>query len=182
MNTLKTNSFNIQLVNNTKILFYKNFIIVNGKKGIICYSKFKDIQKYTIVLKQGFLFLTIKHKKNILKLYNLLKYLIFGVNFFFTKKLYIVGVGLRSWVKKLSNNQKILLIKGGYSQDVSIILPPCISIFCLRQTVILIRGLNKETVNQFASIIRLHKKPDKFRGIGLQYQNEIVLLKVGKKN
>lgn len=182
MNIFKTHdSFNIQLVNNTKILFYKNFILVKGNKGIVCYSKFKDKQKYSIILKKGFLFINAKYTKHILKLYNLFKYLIFGVNFFFSKKLYIIGVGLRAWVKKLNNN-KFLLIKSGYSQDISICLPKSITVFCLRQTLLLIRGLHKETVNQLASIIRLHKKPDSFRGRGVQYKNEIIFLKVGKKN
>jgi large subunit ribosomal protein L6 len=181
MHTLQTHSFNIQLINNTKILFYKNLILVKGTKGIICYSKFKDMQKYTIILKQGFLFINIKNTTNILKLYNLFKYLIFGVNFLFSKKLQIVGTGLRFWVKQLDKHSKVLLIKGGYSQDIAILLPRSITIFCLRQTLLLVRGLNKETVNQWTSTIRLKKKPDKFRGKGLQYKNEVIQLKIGKK-
>lgn len=94
----------------------------------------------------------------------------------------MVGIGLKAWIKTLKNTQKILLIKAGFSEDLLINIPKSILIFSLRPTIILIRCLSKEKATQFASLVRLHKKPENYKGIGIQYQDERLLLKPGKKN
>jgi large subunit ribosomal protein L6 len=188
MFALQNYSFNIQILDYTKILFYNNFIIVNGPRGVVSYTMFNIQKKYTITLKRSLIMAVVKTKFNIkngnrlLKLHNLLKNLMLGVNFFFSKKLFLIGVGIRSWTKKLKHDKRILIIKGGYSEDIFIVVPTNITVFCLRPTLLLIRGLNKEIVSQFTNFVRLHKKPDKFRGVGFQYKNEALFLKAGKKN
>ena len=76
----------------------------------------------------------------------------------------------------------MLLIKVGFSEDLCIKIPKSFLIFSLRPNLLLIRGLTKEKVNQFASFIRLHKKPKPYKGIGIQYYGENFVLKPGKKN
>lgn len=182
MKKLKKQSIVIKLIENTRVLFFENFLIINGPKGMLAYPKNKG--KYTIILKEHFfvILLEIENLNEKSKLSNLVKNLIFGVHFFFSKKLVLVGIGLRSWIKAFKNNKKVLLIKVGFSEDLSIVIPKAILVFSLRPTILLIRGLNKEKVNQFSSFIRLCKKPEKYKGIGIQYQNEVLLLKPGKKN
>lgn len=185
MNFKKKGSVTIQLFENTQILYYQNFIILKGKRGSIAYL-FRDPQRYSLIVKTNKIFIfdtavSIKPKSQLLRLVHLVKSLMFGVHFFFSKKLSFVGVGLRCWLKSDKNKKKVLLIKVGFSEDICIFVPKTVSVFCLRPTLILIRGLNKERVHQFASLIRSHKKPDSYRGRGIQYSGEIITLKTGKK-
>lgn len=183
MKNRKKQSITIKLAKDTRILFFENYLIVKGHKGTIAYPGFKDKNKYTLILKKNCITISIGcFLTNKLKLANLIQNLVFGVHFLFSKKLIFMGIGLRSWIKTLKDNKKILLIKAGFSQDISIIIPKSILVFSLRPTVILIRGLNNEKITQLASFIRSHKKPENYKGIGIQYQNESLLLKPGKKN
>lgn len=187
MTKFKKHEIIIRLLTNTQVLFYKNSIIVKGPKGIVSYSNFKNFSKYDITLEKHVIRISINYSNNqknanLTQMSNLIKNLIFGVHFLFSKKLILVGIGLKTWIKKLKDNQKVLLIKAGFSQDLFINIPSSILVFSLRPTLLLIRSLSKEKANQFSSFIRLHKKPEKYKGIGIQYQNEVLLLKPGKKN
>lgn len=184
MKKLKKQFINIKLDKNTRILFFENYLIVKGPKGTIAYSGFKDSDRYILIMKKNCIQISIDYffLKNKLKLVNLIYDLIFGVQFLFSKKLIFIGIGLRTWIKKLKNNKKILLIKLGFSEDVLITIPKCILVFPLRTNVLLIRGLSNQKVSQFSSFIRSHKKPESYKGIGIQYQNEAIRLKSGKKN
>lgn len=179
-------SFIINLLNKTHIFFYKNFIIVKGPRGIICYSKFNDYSKYKVIFNKNFLTISFidnlinENNLKLTKLNDLIEKLMFGVNYFFSKKLFFIGIGLKAWIKTISINKKILVIKIGFSNDLLIAIPKSILIFALKSNILLIKGLSKEKIYQFASFIRLHKKPESYKGYGIQYKNEKLILKQGK--
>lgn len=180
----KNHSFTIKLSKQTRVLFYKRFIIIKGTKGKIKTLLFLNNNEYYFKLTKASLNLyqkTLLHK-NVLQIYNAILHIILGVNFLFSKKILFMGVGFRIWLKEIKNKSKILVLKVGFSQDIYIQIPKYIIVFSLRPTLLLIRGLNKYNVYQFCSFIRSHKKPDKYKGKGIQYQNESILLKPGKKN
>nr|YP_009476616.1 ribosomal protein L6 [Chroomonas placoidea]AVM81109.1 ribosomal protein L6 [Chroomonas placoidea] len=184
------NTLQLKLRKETQVFFIKHFIFLKGPRGIILYSFFKEYAKYDLTLEKNLLTISrnlMNNKVGLvafdkLKLSNLITNLIEGVHFFFSKKLLLVGIGLRAWIKTLKNNQKVLLIKVGFSEDLCIKIPKSFLVFSLRSNLLLIRGLNKEKINQFAGFVRLHKKPKPYKGIGIQYHEENFILKLGKKN
>lgn len=192
MNFIKNKYFKINLLENTKIFFFKQNMVISGPRGLIVYKNLINYQNFSFSISKTDLSCfqnnnrqidKNKDIKNFLKLYNLLNTLINNVHFFFSKKLILVGVGMRAWVKHLQKEQKnILLIKIGFSKDLYIEIPQNLIVFSLRPTLILIRGLNKEAVTLFSSSIRKLKQPDCYKGKGLQYKNESISLKPGKKS
>lgn len=192
MNSITNKYFKINLLDNTRIFFFKHNMIVSGPRGLIVYKSLANYQNFTFILSKTNLLCyqthfnelaAILNNNNSLKLYNLLTTLINNVHYFFSKKLILVGVGMRAWVKYIEKEKKyILLIKIGFSRDLYIQIPQNLIIFSLRPTLLLIRGLNKEVVSLFSSSIRKLKRPDCYKGKGLQYKNEIISLKPGKKS
>jgi large subunit ribosomal protein L6 len=192
MNFIKNKHFKINLIENTKIFFFKHNILISGPRGIIIYNNLINYQNFTFFVSKTELSCfqnskinknKCKDSKNSLKLYNLLDTLINNVHYFFSKKLILVGVGMRAWIKYNQKEQKnLLLIKVGFSKDLYIEIPQNLIVFSLRPTLILIRGLNKEVVTLFSSSIKKLKQPDCYKGKGLQYKNEIISLKPGKKS
>jgi large subunit ribosomal protein L6 len=176
--------FKVTFSKKTAIIFYNNNIIINGTYGTIVFSRFLNKNKYIINLTENSVSISKKNAiaySKLLKLINLLKIIFFGVNFLFSKKISLVGIGFRIWIKNLKNI-KVLLIKVGFSKDLYIPIPNNIIIYSLRPTLILIRGLQKFKVNQFCSFIRWFKKPDAFKGKGILFKDEIIFLKPGKQN
>jgi ribosomal protein L6P/L9E len=136
-----TNTIQIKLIKETQVFFLKHFMFIKGPRGIVLYSSLKACSKYSIVLEKNCLtirrnfFNTEKNLKLIKsdnsQLLNLIKNLIAGVQFFFSQKLLLVGIGLKAWIKTLKNNQKVLLIKVGFSEDLCIKIPKSFLIFSL---------------------------------------------------
>ncbi len=90
----------------------------------------------------------------------------------------IIGVGY-----KANTNEKgtFLNLKLGFSHDVTLQVPPCIRVFCLKPTLICCTGTNVQNVTQFAALIKSCKPPEVYKGKGIRYRNENIVRKVGKK-
>lgn len=98
-----------------------------------------------------------------------------GVSRGFEKKLEIVGIGYRSELK--GNNLALYL---GYSHPVDFPLPKGISAEIEKQTLLTIKGIDKELVGQVAAKIRDLRKPDPYKGKGVKYAGEVLRKKAGK--
>jgi large subunit ribosomal protein L6 len=98
-----------------------------------------------------------------------------GVSKGFEKKLEIVGIGYRSEVKGST-----LALYLGYSHPVNFPLPEGISAEVEKQTLLTIKGINKELVGQIAAKIRDLRKPDPYKGKGVKYAGEVLRKKAGK--
>lgn len=98
-----------------------------------------------------------------------------GVNKPFEKRLIIEGIGYRA---EVSDNNFILNI--GFSHPVTVAIPEGIQVTVEKNTIIIL-GINKETVGQFAATVRSHKKPEPYKGKGIRYEGEIVRRKQGKR-
>ena len=110
----------------------------------------------------------------------LLKQTILEVSVLFCKKLQFMGVGYRVFLVEVSD-RKLLQFKLGYSHDIYFKIPENITIFCLKSNKIFISGNFYEYVSQIASSIRSYKTPEPYKGKGILYENEKILLKEGKK-
>lgn len=106
----------------------------------------------------------------------LLKNMLKGVVSGFEKKLTIFGVGYRANLQGTSLNLAL-----GYSHPVVYDAPQGIKIEVPSQTEIIVKGLNKEMVGQAAAVIRSFRKVERYKGKGIRYADEVVILKETKK-
>ncbi len=99
-----------------------------------------------------------------------------GVSAGFERRLNLVGVGFRAQVQ--GNALKLQL---GFSHDVLHEIPDGIKIECPTQTEIVVRGADKQVVGQVAAEIRAYREPEPYKGKGVRYADERVILKETKK-
>jgi large subunit ribosomal protein L6 len=99
-----------------------------------------------------------------------------GVSKGFEKKLALVGVGYRAQAQGGSLNLTL-----GFSHPVVHKMPAGIKAETPTQTEILIKGIDKQKVGQVAAEVRAYRKPEPYKGKGVRYADEIVVLKETKK-
>ncbi|HEY3809575.1 MAG TPA: 50S ribosomal protein L6 [Steroidobacteraceae bacterium] len=99
-----------------------------------------------------------------------------GVTKGYERKLELVGVGFRAAVAG-----KALNLTLGFSHPVSFQIPEGISIETPTQTEILIKGNDRQRVGQTAAEIRGIRPPEPYKGKGVRYSDEQIILKEGKK-
>ncbi len=98
-----------------------------------------------------------------------------GVTEGFSKALEIQGVGYRAEVKG-----KVLVIRVGYSHPVEMPIPEGLSVKVDANTKLVVEGIDKQLVGQFAADIRSVRPPEPYKGKGIRYRGERVRRKVGK--
>jgi large subunit ribosomal protein L6 len=99
-----------------------------------------------------------------------------GVSKGFERKLTLVGVGFRAQVQG-----DALKLQLGFSHDIVHSMPAGIKVECPTQTEIIIKGANKQVVGQVAAEIRAYRKPEPYKGKGVRYADERVIIKETKK-
>jgi large subunit ribosomal protein L6 len=99
-----------------------------------------------------------------------------GVTQGFMKKLLLVGVGYRAAVQGSKLNLTL-----GFSHPVAYDIPQGITISTPTQTEIVIEGIDKQKVGQVASEVRAYRPPEPYKGKGVRYSDEKVILKETKK-
>jgi large subunit ribosomal protein L6 len=99
-----------------------------------------------------------------------------GVTKGFERKLNLVGVGYRAQAQ--GNTLKLQL---GFSHDVIYQLPEGVKAETPTQTEILIKGSNKQQVGQVAAEVRAYRSPEPYKGKGVRYSDEVVIIKETKK-
>ncbi len=102
--------------------------------------------------------------------------MVHGVSVGFEKKLSLVGVGY----KAQANNQKLNLSLG-FSHPIDLDIPEDIKAATPTPTEVLITGANKQRVGQIAAEIRAYRPPEPYKGKGVRYFDEVVILKETKK-
>lgn len=96
----------------------------------------------------------------------------------YTCYLEIVGVGYRAAAE---SDNTVLRLKLGLSHDVVLKAPKGVRVFCFKPTLICCAGINKSSLTQFAAQIRASKPPEVYKGKGIRFRNELIVLKQGKK-
>jgi large subunit ribosomal protein L6 len=99
-----------------------------------------------------------------------------GVSTGFQRKLNLVGVGFRAQVQG-----DALKLQLGFSHDILHSMPEGIKAECPTQTEIIIKGANKQVVGQVAAEIRAYREPEPYKGKGVRYADERVIIKETKK-
>ena len=106
---------------------------------------------------------------------SLIANMITGVSEGYEKKLEINGVGYRAQKKG-----KEITFNLGFSHPVVMTDPEGIETVLEGQNVIIVKGIDKEKVGQYAAEIRELRKPEPYKGKGIKYADEVIRRKVGK--
>jgi len=99
-----------------------------------------------------------------------------GVSKGFERKLTLVGVGYRAQAQGDKLNLSL-----GFSHPIVYQLPAGVKAETPSQTEIVIKGADKQKVGQVAAEVRGHKPPEPYKGKGVRYADEVVVLKETKK-
>lgn len=157
-------------------------VIVKGPKGELSYELHPDV-----TVKQEDSQILVSPKEQLSKkradlaraFWGLTRTLLFnmiqGVSQGYEKQLEIEGTGYRAAVEGNSLNLSL-----GFSHPVSLRIPEGIS--CeVQKNVIIVSGVNKELVGEFAASIRRKRPVEPYKGKGIKYVGEVVRRKEGKK-
>ena len=99
-----------------------------------------------------------------------------GVSKGFERKLNLVGVGYRAQAQGENLNLSL-----GFSHPVVHKMPAGIKVETPTQTEILVKGIDRQKVGQVAADIRAYRPPEPYKGKGVRYADEVVVLKETKK-
>jgi large subunit ribosomal protein L6 len=99
-----------------------------------------------------------------------------GVTKGFERKLALVGVGYRAQAQGDRLNLTL-----GFSHPVVHQMPKGVKVETPTQTEILIKGLDKQLVGQVAATVRAYRPPEPYKGKGVRYADEVIVLKETKK-
>jgi len=102
--------------------------------------------------------------------------MVVGVSDGFERKLELVGVGYRAKAQGKKLNLTL-----GFSHPVNYAVPEGITVETPSQTEVLIKGIDKQKVGQVAAEIRRYRPPEPYKGKGVRYAGERVVLKEAKK-
>jgi large subunit ribosomal protein L6 len=104
---------------------------------------------------------------------------IYGMSYIYVKRLLFVGVGYRARLAKKDN--KTIILRLGYSHEISVKIPENISLRIVKRNNIILNSNDFEGVSQFAYALRSYRKPEPFKGKGVVIKGEEVRRKEGKK-
>ncbi|MCR5691822.1 MAG: 50S ribosomal protein L6 [Eubacterium sp.] len=105
----------------------------------------------------------------------LIQNMIIGVTEGYEKRLEVNGVGYRA-----AKQGKKLTLSLGYSHPVEMEDPEGIDVTVDGQNLIIVSGIDKEKVGQYAAEIREKRAPEPYKGKGIKYVDEVIRRKVGK--
>ncbi|MDU0810365.1 MAG: 50S ribosomal protein L6 [Burkholderia sp.] len=119
-----------------------------------------------------------KYKENVLlnTIRAIIENSIFGVTKGFERKLILVGIGYRAQAQIDRLNLSL-----GFSHPIIYQMPDGIKVETPTQTEILIKGIDKQKIGQVVAEIRRYRPPEPYKGKGVRYANEIVIIKETKK-
>jgi large subunit ribosomal protein L6 len=98
-----------------------------------------------------------------------------GVTQGYEKRLEISGVGYLAAIQG-----KTLQLRVGYANELHVPIPEGLEVTCPDQQHIVVRGVDKQKVGNFAAAVRALRKPDPYKGKGIRYQGEHIRMKEGK--
>ncbi|MEZ0232328.1 MAG: 50S ribosomal protein L6 [Methylophilaceae bacterium] len=102
--------------------------------------------------------------------------MVHGVSQGFTRKLNLVGVGYKAQAQGTTLNLEL-----GYSHPVNHKMPDGVTVQTPTPTEIVLTGVDKQVIGQVAAQIRAYRSPEPYKGKGVRYSDEVVIIKETKK-
>lgn len=155
-----------------------NVVTIKGGKGSLSLELNNEIQLeqvenlVTVVARSGSRFAAAMSGTTRALLANMVR----GVSEGFVRKLQLVGVGYRA---QMQGNKLNLTL--GFSHPVVYDVPEGVSVETPSQTEVVVAGIDKQKVGQVAAEIRHFRPPEPYKGKGVRYADERVMLKEAKK-
>lgn len=177
------NNIEVFYCNEKKILLFKGLIEQKSLKihNFLKIHSFK--KKIELTLDNGQKLSTLKKKKR-KSIQNttvsLIKQLLIESITIVYQKLKFIGVGYRAFPVENFEDQLVIL-KLGYSHPIYFKIPSKIKIFSLKFTTLFLSSYSYQQLTLSASKIRSNKVPEPYKGKGILYTNEKIILKEGKK-
>ena len=154
-----------------------NQVTVKGPKG-----ELKRVLPAEMIIKKEGEEITVSRPNDLKKMKSLhgltrtlINNMIIGVTEGYTKELEVNGVGYRA--AKQGNK---LVLSLGYSHPVEMEDPAGLEVIVDGQNKIIVKGIDKEKVGQYAAEIREKRAPEPYKGKGIKYVDEVIRRKVGK--
>jgi len=110
----------------------------------------------------------------------LLKQMLLEISFLSCKKLKLVGVGFKVSLLKILDFD-LLYFKLGHSHAIYFRVPKALNVYCLKSNKLFFVGNSSMFLAQTAALIRSYKIPEPYKGKGILYISERIILKEGKK-
>lgn len=146
-----------------------NFLKVKIENNCLClYSDGEELRKRDAIFLSAIFNTTFVMLKNCM----------LGVNKFFEYFLILRGVGYKANYDKKTSILTLLL---GYSHSINLNVPSDILIELPSNSEIIVKSISKEKAGQFAADIRALKISDIYKGNGIRYKDENIVLKIPKK-
>ncbi len=166
----------LSIPSNVTVTVMGNNVTVKGPKGELS-TEIHDNIKVEVKDNELVITRTNDNYKNFHGTVNAnIKNMIVGVTEGFEKKLEAVGVGYRF---QLKGNE--LVVTAGYSHPVNVKVPSGITLESPSNTELVIKGIDKCLVGEFAANVRKIRQPEPYKGKGIRYSDEVVRRKEGKK-
>jgi large subunit ribosomal protein L6 len=166
----------VKVPSGVKVNFANEIMTVEGPKGKLTQKyhpiiKFDDKGSEIVVSRPN----EEKQTKAFHGLYrNLLNNMVTGVSSGFSRTLVVTGVGFKAEVQG-----KLLVLSLGFSSDIYVGVPDGIAVTTEGGKIVM-TGIDKHKVGEFASQIRKLRLPEPYKGKGIRYENEKIQRKVGK--
>ena len=151
-------------------------VTVKGPKGTLSIAKPADID---VVVEDGHALLSTQDPERIPltgTLRAIIANMVHGVSEGFERKLELVGVGYRAAMQGKDLNLCL-----GFSHPTVYVAPEGITLSTPTQTEILVSGTDKQLVGEVAAKIRAYRKPEPYKGKGIRYAGEKIIMKEAKK-
>ncbi|MCL2380784.1 MAG: 50S ribosomal protein L6 [Treponema sp.] len=166
----------VRVPGGVKVSFANEMMTVEGPKGKLTQKyhsviKFEDKGEEIIVSRPN----EEKQTKAFHGLYRcLLNNMVIGVSTGFSRTLIVTGVGYKAEVQG-----NLLMMSLGYSSDIYVGIPDGLAVTADGGKIV-VSGIDKQRVGEFASQIRKLRAPEPYKGKGVRYEDEQIRRKVGK--
>lgn len=168
----------ILIPNNVKINIQEEQLIFKGFLGQLTLKSINNILFFYKKNKLKLIVVKSKNKKSILNLYTkLIKIKLKGILQGYKINLILKGIGFKAFIE----NNNYLNFKLGFSHNILIKIPNEIKVI-IQSNNIIFSSTDFILLSQFVHFVRNHKKPEPYKGKGLVFKNEKIVLKEGKKN
>ena len=155
-----------------------NKVTTKGPKGTLEFN-FKN-ENVNVIIEDGKVLTTRNNDLKVSKQLHgttnsIIKNMLIGVSEGFKRELEINGVGYRA-----QKQGKKLVLSLGYSHPVEMEDPEGLTVEVPNQTELIVKGIDKQLVGNYAAKIRDWRKPEPYKGKGIRYAGEVVRRKEGK--
>lgn len=167
----------IELPKGVEVSFNNGVVTVKGPKGTLTLD---ILHKINVSIEGQIVTITvddsIENASAFHGLYrSLINNMVIGCFKGFEKKLEMIGVGYRASIKGAFVDLQL-----GFSHPTMVAIPEGITVTMEKPTIMIITGIDKRKVGQFAADIRSYRPPEPYQGKGVRYFGEVVRRKAGK--